>query len=819
MDFSTQLNQPQLAAVKYCDGPELVIAGAGSGKTRVLTYKIAYLLEKGMAPWTILALTFTNKAAREMEERIVQLVGQEKALGLRMGTFHSVFSRILRIEAENIGFTSSFTIYDEDDSRSLLKSIIKEMGLDDKKYKPANVHKVISRAKDHLILPENYGQDRRLLDRDERDGMRSMSAIYAAYQSRLLQAQAMDFDDLLLNTWRLFRDHEDVRKKYSDRFNYVLVDEFQDTNSIQQRIVSQLTKEKHRVCAVGDDYQSIYAFRGANIDNILNFDKTYPDMKLFKLEQNYRSTQSIVAAANSLMKHNSNQIKKNVFSKNTVGDKLNLKYVYSDQEEAAVVCKEILRLKAAEHADYSDFAILYRTNAQSRSFEKEMRHLDIPYRIFGGLSFYQRKEIKDIISYFRLIVNPNDEEAFKRIINYPARGIGNTTVDKVITAAQTNGISLWNVINSVDNLNLNVNRGTLAKLQSFRDLIAGFASRLHTDNAFDLGTSIIRDTGIAAEFSMGDDPETVSRRQNVEEFASSLSDFVETREESGQAESSFLPDFLQEVALMTDLDSDDNSDSHVALMTVHAAKGLEFPVVFVVGLEDSIFPSQMSMDSPRGLEEERRLLYVAITRAERHCYLTSAKMRKRYGTPEFLRPSRFLADIDPRYVESNRPQSSSPSSAFGRSSFGGSSFGGGYQSDKPYTGSHDYGNGPHWGNNVQNSRPVADRFVADPKPKITAPRRPEAAVDPLSARTRQRLMSEGGNKMKMRDALTSGGRAESVETAGKLHVGSVVEHTRFGIGKVIKIEGTGENTKAAIEFENCGPKQLLLKFARIKIVG
>ena len=669
LDFLQDLNEGQQRAVEYNDGASLVIAGAGSGKTRVLTYKIAYLLTQGMRPWEILALTFTNKAAREMKERIGKLVGTELSQQLHMGTFHSVFSRILRVEAAQLGYDSNFTIYDETDSRSLLKSIIKTMNLDEKTYKPSTVHNRISMAKNHLITAEAYAQDRSLTMRDQEARIPAVYQVYLAYQARLQQANAMDFDDLLLNTFILFHEHEDIRQKYAQRFHYVLVDEYQDTNYAQQAIVLQLVKEHQHVCVVGDDAQSIYAFRGANIDNILDFQQKFNDTKLFKLEQNYRSTQRIVQAANSLIRHNQRQIEKDVFSKNDEGEKLIYKPAYSDREEAMIVCNDIKRIRRQDHCEYSDFAILYRTNAQSRTFEEEMRKQGIPYRIYGGLSFYQRKEIKDIIAYFRLVANPNDEEAFRRILNYPARGIGNTTLQKIMDCSARAGVSLWTVICDPVSYGLDVNKGTMTKIDAFRMLISSFVVQMTSVDAYELGQAIIKESGVSADIYSSTEPDAVSRQENLQEFMSGMQDFVESRREEGREQEIFLTDFLQEVALLTDLDSDDNETSRVTLMTIHSAKGLEFPTVFIVGLEENLFPSPLSVNSLRELEEERRLLYVAITRAEKHCILTNAKSRFRYGKMEFGTPSRFLKDIDPSLmlIEDNGAGISSQKSFTGNS--------------------------------------------------------------------------------------------------------------------------------------------------------
>ena len=828
MDLTKELNNSQLEAVLYTDGPELVVAGAGSGKTRVLTYKIAYLIDKGFMPWNILALTFTNKAAKEMRERIVQLVGSEHVSGLQMGTFHSVFAHILRLEASRIGFRSSFTIYDEADSRSLLKNIVKEKNLSDKVYQAAAVHNKISRAKNRLIFPDQYANDSRLMDMDQRDGMDRVGEIYHIYQQRLQQASAMDFDDLLMLTWKLFNDNKDICTKYANRFQYVLVDEYQDTNYVQQRIVWQLTSQRQKLCVVGDDYQSIYAFRGANIDNILHFQSEYPQARMFKLERNYRSTQNIVAAANSLMKHNQNQIPKNVYSENTVGDPIVYRQLQSDKEEAAYVCKHILNIHRKENCDYGCFAILYRTNSQSRSFEDEMRRQSIPYRIFGGMSFYQRKEIKDIIAYYRLIVNHDDEEAFRRIINYPARGIGATTLNKIIACSAQNQMSLWNTIGQPEVSGLNVSSGTQRKLDEFCHLIQEFTDALFQKNAYDLGRLVITRSGISEDIMKGDQQEAQARQENVDQFVGSLSDFVETQKESGETANVFLTDFLQEVSLLTDLDRDDNSQSRVSLMTMHAAKGLEFPTVFVVGLEENIIPSALSADSSKGVEEERRLLYVAITRAEKRCFITSAKSRWRYGKMEFSIPSRFIRDIDPKYLSADKTTVSSRRSFFKDD---------GYEVDTPYTGFQDFGNGVRLSSRMQNSRPVADRFMADPQPKITRPRQAEEAVDPLSERTKQRLFSEGGDCARLSKSIANGGRrapnfksvnalkrmdkssSSSTDMASEICVGCRVRHARFGEGCVVALDGQGENLKAAVDFENVGMKQLLVKFARLTILS
>lgn len=809
MDLLNDLNDAQRAAVEYIDGPSLVIAGAGSGKTRVLTYKIAYLLSQGMKPWSIMALTFTNKAAREMKERIGKLVGDDLAQHLYMGTFHSIFSRILRAEAEHIGFNNNFTIYDESDSRSLLKAIIKEMGLDDKTYKPAAVHARISMAKNNLVTAEAYDSDPAILEQNKRAKMPAIGKIYVAYVQRCRQANAMDFDDLLMLTFQLFRDHEEIRQKYAGRFDYILVDEYQDTNHVQMSIVMQLCKEKLRVCAVGDDSQSIYSFRGANIDNILNYQKQLPGTQLFKLEQNYRSTQTIVEAANSLIHHNRNQIQKEVFSKNDKGEKIQYKPAYSDKEEALIVAKNIQRIKRQDDCGYDQFAILYRTNAQSRSFEEEFRKQGIPYRIYGGLSFYQRKEIKDIIAYFRLVANPDDEEAFKRIINYPARGIGATTVMKIADCAHQNQVSFWEVIGNVEYYGLNVNKGTQTKLENFRLLISSFIDRSHTLDVYELGDAIIRESRISEDIMSGKNADDLARQENLEEFLSGMQTFVAGRQEEGRMDEAYLTDYLQDVALLTDADSEGEKDEpRVSLMTIHAAKGLEFATVFVVGLEENIFPSPLAAVSVRELEEERRLLYVAITRAEKHCILTNAKNRFRYGKMEFDNPSRFIDEIDASLIEGGEE---APESSFG----GGRSSYGGYGSSSRYGSEGGYGGRMPWDRDrsgyrrdYQNSKPVASQFMADPKPGFKSVR----AVNAV-----HRIMGDTASSSSVASAGSSASKASSA--AGSLSEGCRIEHQRFGIGTVLKIEGTGENTKATVEFQNAGTKQLLLKFAKFTILS
>ena len=756
MDYNllNELNESQRAAVEYCDGAHLVIAGAGSGKTRVLTYKIAYLIgEKGLKPWNILALTFTNKAAKEMKQRIETIVGSQ-ARYINMGTFHSIFSHILRAEANHIGFNSNFTIYDQTDSRSLVKTIIKEMNLDEKVYKPSAVADRISMAKNHLMTALQYANSNNAVTTDMQRRMPAIKDIYLRYSDRCRQANAMDFDDLLMNIYLLFANNEEIRRKYAERFEYVLVDEYQDTNFAQQAIVNQITKERQMVCVVGDDAQSIYSFRGANIDNILGFQKTYNNARLFKLERNYRSTQAIVNAANSLIRHNQRQIPKNVFSENEQGEKIKLKMAYSDKEEAMIVCSEISRLRRSDCCPYSDFAILYRTNSQSRSFEEYMRKQNIPYRIYGGLSFYQRKEIKDIIAYYRVVANPDDEEAIKRIINYPTRGIGNTTLSKIVEKATEKGISIWKVLNNSEACGLDISKATHTKLRNFCTMLEGWMQRSFNEDAYSLGRDIIQESGMSKDIFAGKEPEDIARQENVEEFLSGLSDFVEDRKEEDMGDHVSLTDFLQEVSLMTDLDSDgDSNEPKVVLMTIHAAKGLEFKTVFVVGLEENIFPSPMCSDSMRGLEEERRLLYVAITRAEKHCFLTCAQNRFRYGRMEFDTPSRFIRDIDPRFLQIEGEKSSLP--------------------------------------RIQ--------------PRIQPRSTPQPSQPPFSTVS---LSSSPLNP------APQSSPAPSSSSDSPLQPGDRIEHTRFGVGEVIKMEGSGENCKATVVFRNSGTKQLLLKFAR-----
>lgn len=787
INYIKELNESQCAAVTYNDGPSLVIAGAGSGKTRVLTYKIAYLLENGYNPWNILALTFTNKAAREMKERIARQVGAERARYLWMGTFHSIFSRILRAEAQYIGFTSQFTIYDTADSKSLLRSIIKEMGLDEKTYKPGTVQARISNAKNHLVTPTGYAANKEAYEGDMAVKMPAIRDIYTRYWERCRQAGAMDFDDLLVYTYILFRDYPEVLARYQDQFRYILVDEYQDTNYAQHSIVLQLTKENQHVCVVGDDAQSIYSFRGADIDNILYFTKTYPNTKVFKLEQNYRSTQTIVCAANSLIEKNERQIRKAVFSEKEKGEAIGVFQAYSDVEEGDIVANKVAELRREYHYGYADFAILYRTNAQSRIFEEALRKRSMPYKIYGGLSFYQRKEIKDVIAYFRLVVNPNDEEAFKRIINYPARGIGDTTVGKIISAATDHGVSLWSTLCEPLTYGLNINKGTHTKLQGFRALIEGFITGQADKNAYEIGVDIISQSGIMNDVCQDTSPENLSRKENIEELVNGMNDFCALRQEEGNPNIS-LTDFLSEIALLTDQDSDKADDGEkITLMTVHSAKGLEFKNVFVVGLEENLFPSGMVGDSPRALEEERRLFYVAITRAEEHCYLSFAKTRFRYGKMEFGSPSRFLRDIDIHYLKMPHEAGISRSVDEGAGRFRREIEGGFTRSASP--------------SRTTPCGSASSERKERPKDQIIAPGLPRNLK-------KVSTVSSGGSQ-----AMSSG----PVSVAG-LQAGQRIEHERFGLGEVMKVEGTGDNAKATIHFKNAGEKQLLLRFARFKVI-
>ncbi|MBR5235172.1 MAG: UvrD-helicase domain-containing protein [Bacteroidaceae bacterium] len=801
IDLRNELNESQLAAVLYNDGPSLVIAGAGSGKTRVLTYKIAHLMEQGLEPWRILALTFTNKAAREMRERIGGRVGENRARYLWMGTFHSMFLRILRSEAELIGFPPNFTIYDQTDSRSLIKTIVKEMQLDDKVYKPNVVQCRISNAKNRLMTAQVYAADAMAVADDRSAKMGQIREIYLRYQERCRQAGAMDFDDILLYTYLLFEQHPEVRERYAQQFAYVLVDEYQDTNYAQHSIVWQLTKETQRVCVVGDDAQSIYSFRGANIDNILGFTRQYTGARIFKLEENYRSTQMIVGAANSLIEKNREQIRKEVYSRQETGTPLQLIEAYSDVEEGEIVARQIASLGRKESLGYDNFAILYRTNAQSRIFEEALRKNNIPYRIYGGLSFYQRKEVKDVISYFRLAVNPHDEEAFKRVINYPARGIGDTTVGKIMASASDHGVSLWTVLGAPDEYGLAVNKGTLAKLAGFYNLVTRFIEQVGKTDAYELGRMVVQESGIMADLMQDRTVEGISRQENVQELMDGMHDFVRSRQEEGE-EAIGLTDFLSDVALLTDQDNEeDDGTAKVTLMTVHAAKGLEFDTVFVVGMEEQLFPSLMAYDSTRQMEEERRLLYVAITRAEKRCLLSYAKSRFRYGKVEYGMPSRFLKDIDRGYI--SLPEATPSATPWGKTS-GQSSWG---SSGAPRF--------------VQSShvRSYQDTPKPATTPRFTTTQRPQAPTTPpvRTVVTPRTVVNE--SRVDTPRRLVSPNAVQGASRVAQLSAGQFIEHERFGVGEVLRVEGTGENVKALINFKNAGEKQLLLKFARFRVLG
>lgn len=775
--FLNDLNENQRQAVLYNEGASLVIAGAGSGKTRVLTYKIAYLLSLGYAPGSILALTFTNKAADEMKARIGKLVGEDNARRLWMGTFHSIFLHILRSNATLLGFQGQLTIYDTADSKSLLRSIIKELGLDDKDYFDGKMLSRISNLKNHLVSPDDYERDIRSMKSDEQNKISLFHQVYHVYVDRCKRANAMDFDDLLVYTYQLFNEYPEVLAKYVERFKYILVDEYQDTNYVQREIVLQLGTPSQHVCVVGDDAQSIYSFRGANIDNILSFTNDFKDAKIFKLEQNYRSTQNIVLAANSLIAKNVRQIPKSIFSQKAEGDKIMVTKVYSDIEEAAVVVKKILKLRSKEHAEYSDFVILYRTNAQSRVFEEEMRKNGVPYKIFGGLSFYQRKEIKDVIAYFRLAVNPNDEEALKRVINYPLRGIGGTTFDKIKAAAMHHQTSLWMVLGDLPHYVPELNASKQTTIRKFYDMIFGFAEKTSSMPADGLGEEIIRTSGLM-NVTLNDAAADEERRNNISELVTGLRDFVTMRQEDGDDNIS-LANYLSEISLLSDLDTDTKTSDadKVSLMTIHAAKGLEYATVFVVGLEENLFPNYMSLNNQRELEEERRLFYVAITRAEKHCFLSYAESRFHFGKMEFAQPSRFLKDIDPQYLQ--------------------------FPAVKQYESDID--------KRASRYRPTFERQSSIP---------PFETPRPSFSSSRPAVKPVAPTGMKSVAAAARGVAVDSsVEERLALREGQLIEHERFGVGKVKKVEGIDENRKATIEFRNLGVKVLLLRFARFKIIG
>lgn len=801
--WQSELNESQWGAVRECEHPLLVIAGAGSGKTRVLTYKIAYLLERGYAPWEVLALTFTNKAAKEMNERISSIVGVGKSRGLWSGTFHSIFARILRAESQFIGFESNFTIYDSSDARSLIKSIIKELKLDDKTYKPSKVQGRISDAKNRLMLPQVYAADTHMTSRDARDNMPDVHRIYTEYFKRCRTSRAMDFDDLLLYTFLLFDKAEEVRKKYAQRFRYILVDEYQDTNYAQHAIVNLLTKDNHHICVVGDDAQSIYSFRGANIDNILQFNRQYPEAITLKLERNYRSTQIIVDAANSIIRHNKEQIEKTVFSENEKGDKILLMPSSSDKEEASKVIGHISRLHRSEDVALSEIAILYRTNAQIRSFEDALREKNIPYRIYGGLSFYQRKEIKDIIAYFRLVTNLNDEEAFKRIVNYPARGIGNTTLQKIFTASREHNVSLWAVAEQPTQYGVALNKGTLSKLESFCNLITDFRSRVTNMGAFDFATELLQYSGIKEDLQKEDGPEGQSKRENVEELLGAIRSFErDTTEETGRR-TIVISKFLQQSALQTDADEQDDDTPKVTIMTIHSAKGLEFDAVFVTGLEDGLFPGSQARFFPREMEEERRLFYVAVTRAKRFCFLSYAQSRFRYGQFEISDPSPFIAEINQKFIQEEQV-------GFAHNNSIPSALREALMDDDWETASV-----------LPSTRIAGSAIYTKPTKRQT---QDVASGNPLKASATHVSRSSASSSdyastlKPIRKAQSKSSNAAQKAAINALSVGSNIEHERFGKGTIVSIEGSGENAKAEVDFQAVGRKKLLLKFALFKIL-
>ena len=812
IDYAKELNESQLKAVEYNDGPSLVIAGAGSGKTRVLTYKIAHLMEvEGYKPWEILALTFTNKAAAEMKSRIANRVGEESARYLWMGTFHSLFAKILRREAETLGYTSNFTIYDQGDSRSLVKAIIKEMGLDDKVYKPNAVQARISEAKNVLLKAGMYYNDKTMVEEDMRRRLPAVRDIYQRYANRLKQADAMDFDDLLMQTYYLFENNKEILQRYRERFRYVLVDEYQDTNLAQHEIVWQLTAGHQHICVVGDDSQSIYSFRGARIDNILTFQSRYDSPKLFKLEENYRSTQTIVGAANSLIAHNQRRIPKEVFSNKEQGEPITVFEAAADKEEAGYVTRQLLSIRRRYGLTWSDFAILYRTNAQSRIFEEEFRKNGIDYRIYGGLSFYQRKEIKDIIAYFRVMVNPHDEEAFKRILNYPPRGIGDTTLGHVVETASQAGVSLWEVIGAPEQYQLPVSKATQKKLEGFRAMMEEFRELSRTHDAYDTALDVVIRSGIKADIFSDMSDEGRSRQENVQELMDAMHDFVQSAREEG-SDAIWLPDFLATVALLTDQDNPHDTDvPRVTLMTVHSAKGLEFNTVFVVGLEEDLFPSNMA-ETDMDVEEERRLFYVALTRAEKRCLLTYAKSRFRYGQLQFGNRSRFLGEIDPVFLagqQAGKPTlhpagrfSNSPSS-HPRPSF--------QPASQPPR--------PAYQPASQPPRPAFQPASQPPRPAYQPASQPPRENHPPKQPSTGRWVSLGerGKEPTSRNPLAAASTPSS-KSSVSLTPGTRIEHERFGQGVVVRIEGASDSTKAVIRFDNVGEKTLLLKFARIKVL-
>jgi len=808
--YLDELNAVQREAVLYTEGPSLVIAGAGSGKTRVLTYKVTHLLEQGMMPWNILALTFTNKAAREMRERVSKQVGATKGRQLFMGTFHSVFSRILREHAEYLGFSSNFTIYDGTDSKNLIKSIIRELGLDEKKYKPRNIQQIISRAKDKLISPEDYQSNKELVESDNKADLSAIGEIYSIYWNRCRRTDVMDFDDLLVNTFILLNQHRDVLDKYQHQFQYILVDEYQDTNHVQHEIVRLLAEAHRRICVVGDDAQSIYSFRGANVDNILNFQSVFEGTKLFKLEQNYRSTQTIVMAANSLIEKNKRQIHKEVYSKNATGEALPVIVGDSDIDESYKVSRRISSLVRNEGIRYDEIAVLYRTNAQSRAFEKAFRDATIPYQIYGGTSFYQRAEIKDAVAYMRLAINPRDEEALKRVINKPKRAIGKTSQDRCAVVALTKGISLWEVVSDPFGYEVGNGKAANERLVKFSELIFDFKESAKDLLVDDWMRNMFEKSGLMAAYATDDTPEGISHRENLEELLNSASAFVAQRQEYGDTDV-LLSDFLSEISLMTDQDQGDDGDTNkVTLMTIHAAKGLEYPCVFVVGLEEELLPSRMSMDTPRQVEEERRLFYVALTRAEKYCFLSYANSRFQNGRPEFHAPSRFLEEINADLLSwSGRPrgirrQANQLFAAHGE-------------------GTMDENRGkrgirPNWDHDAPER--FGRRRTTNERKRI-----PDEALFTKGLSNMTKIPHVKTSKV-VAGMTNSSAEKSSSPTSTTIHtgigesfeltVGTRIRHNRFGEGTVVETSGEGPNAKATIHFENYGKKQLLLRFARLE---
>lgn len=852
-DFRSELNESQYEAVTYLDGPSLVIAGAGSGKTRVLTYKIAYLLQHGILPWNILALTFTNKAAREMNLRISQICQDISLSGMWSGTFHSIFARLLRIEHEVINYPQDFTIYDSADTKSLIKAITKELGLDEKVYKQNIVAGHISEAKNHLILPAQYAAESTIISRDRSEGVGQIHKIYTIYQQRLSAAGAMDFDDLLLNTYLLLRDHLDVRQRYIERFQYILVDEYQDTNMAQYQILSLLTNTKSRICVVGDDAQSIYSFRGADISNILNFQQQYPNARIIKLECNYRSTQNIVNAANSIIRYNEHQIPKTVYSAGAEGDPITLFSAASDKEEARKIVANITRLHARKDVPYNEVAVLYRTNAQSRVIEEALQGANIPYRIYGGLSFYQRKEIKDTLAYCRLIANPHDEESFRRIINYPARGIGATTIQKVQLAAATHDVSMWTVANDPLAYGVEINKGAINKLSAFCELIESFRVQLDKVTASDLVRDIIRRSGIGVDLTLVKSAENTARQENVDELLASIQTLEkEARDEEGRTRVS-LTEYLSTVSLLSDADTRDDGTPRVTLMTIHAAKGLEFQAVFVTGMEEDLFPSSLAKMSTHEMEEERRLFYVAVTRAKEYCFLSYAQTRFRYGSLQFAEPSPFLDEIDEAYIQRQDTGSSAPSysssaqqSKWGSGRYGANSsaasYGGGRQA-KRYSATHNNDFDSFFGGQSE------DDFRSSMGYNNSQPAYNEYSGTTAKGDTDYEAGYQGYGELRSRHSSAKHNYTKKVPTSPS-HIttsplpygyvstgfvrkkgadttadaatqaawpeGTIVRHNRFGVGKVVSVEGSGDNAKVRVEFDQVGIKNLLLKFAGLK---